>query len=491
MAKTKCVGLTLMALLAGLSVLPIRAQQIVWEKKWGFFANDDVVSKIIQEENSSNFLALGKSTKWSQSVGNGFFESLILQKIDENGDTLFLKRLGTVPVIWPVYLGHKFGNIYQAVIQSPLNDNNLPVGYPCILEFTDEGQLLSTQYLTAYPEYRPNTCIKTADGGLILAGYYNGALSAPTNMMAIKVNFLGQVEWGGQYFPPVITRGVANRIEPMPNGNFLLSGTMGRRIYGFEIDSTGNPVNQKTYYETPSNRVFTRGSVAQNWRNTFFSIGDYDSSTTTFWRRKLVLQLKNASGQKIWGGETVGNAGPFFLNREHSIVYSNYNGQVNRISRIRADSSVIWHLNLSSNSNELKVMNDMIFSQNDTGIAVGSYVDYSNNFGQQFWIAKIAGVGTAYDPSNPQDTVTVSAEERHFRPKDSPVLYPNPATETIRFQKLSQETKVAIYSSQGQKLLEQWILPEQAFDVCTLPVGAYLYHLKMGERVFTGRFWKK
>jgi hypothetical protein len=136
-------------------------------------------------------------------------------------------------------------------------------------------------------------------------------------------------------------------------------------------------------------------------------------------------------------------------------------------------------------------MYGLCFTQPDTGIVFGFYRQQTGNLGNQFWIAKIAGVGTAYDPSNPQDTVTVSGEERLFRPKDSPVLYPNPATETIRFQKLTQETKVTIYSTKGDKLLEQWILPEQALDVCTLPAGTYLYHLKMGERVFTGKFWKR
>jgi hypothetical protein len=136
-------------------------------------------------------------------------------------------------------------------------------------------------------------------------------------------------------------------------------------------------------------------------------------------------------------------------------------------------------------------MNGLFFSSPDTGIAYGTYYQETGPAGNQFWLAKIAGVGTAYDPVHPEDTVTVSAQERLFRPKDSPVLYPNPATETIRFQKLTQETKVSIYSTRGEKLLEEWIFPEQVRDVCTLPDGPYLYHLKMGERIFTGKFLKR
>jgi len=37
--------------------------------------------------------------------------------------------------------------------------------------------------------------------------------------------------------------------------------------------------------------------------------------------------------------------------------------------------------------------------------------------------------------------------------------------------------------------MEKTIQPEESIDVCHLPKGAYLYHLKMGEKVFTGKFF--
>jgi hypothetical protein len=475
----------LIALLAGLSVFPLKAQQIVWEKIWGFTADYEEVSKLILSETQTNFLALGKSTRWSQQVGFDFFDSLILQKINQNGDTLFLKRLGNVPVAQIAYLGHKFGNVYQAVIQSPINDNNLPVGYPCILEFTDDGVLLQTKYLTAYPEYRPTSCLKTSDGGLILGGYYNGGLSAPTQMMAIKVNFLNEVEWGGQYFPPVITRGIANRLEPMANGNYLLSGTLGRRIYGFEIDSTGGVVNQKTFYETPSNRMFFNGAANQGFRKSHYSFGYYldgSNSTVGYFGRH------DSSGNKIWGGEIpITNVNDLVINRENSIIVSR-NGAQSTISRLTKDSVEIWKIVLGTGL-PFKFVNGLCFTEPDTGLVFGYYRQQGGNLGNQFWIAKIAGVGTQYNPATPDDTVSV--EERFFRPKDSPILYPNPGTERIQFKKLSQETQVAIYSSTGKKLMEKMIMPDGNLDICLLPPGVYLYHLKMGERVFTGKFLKQ
>ena len=167
------------------------------------------------------------------------------------------------------------------------------------------------------------------------------------------------------------------------------------------------------------------------------------------------------------------------------------NGGGINITRLTKDSVVLWNLSLGGNGQPYRFMNGLYFSTPDTGIAFGTYYQQTGNLGNQFWIAKIAGVGTAYDPAHPDDTVTVSAQERIFRPKDSPILYPNPTTERIQFKKLTQETLLAIYSTKGEKLLEKYILPEEYIDVCHLEHGAYLYHLKMGNRVFTGKFLKR
>lgn len=461
----------------------LKAQNIVWEKQWGFAPGSEQILKICPAEDG-NFFAIGYSTKYRVDTMGAQHFYYILIKFDQNGDTIFMKKLNYL-YRYVNFLGHKFGNIYQATLQTYLTWNTR---CPVIVEFTEEGQILTSYMQPQYTNYIFGDGIRTADGGLIYPGV---GIGPGTNQCAYKFNFLNELEWAYAYFAPVSTPGFGQRIEPMPNGHYLLSGWMGKRIYGFEMDSAGNEVSQKEFYQTPSNKILRTGSTLVNWRKTYLSYGDYDSSYSSIWRVKIVLKLSDSLGNKIWGGETLGNSGPIFPNRELSFVYSNFNGSINRLTRLTADSTVMWHLNLGSNSDTLKVLNDMYFFQNDTGLVAGySYIS-SGNVGNQFWIAKIAGVGTAYDPSNPNDTVTVSAEERLFRPKDAPILYPNPTTERIQFKKLTKETLMAIYSATGKKLFQKAIMPDEYLDVCQLPPGAYLYHLKMGERVFTGKFWKK
>lgn len=473
------------AIAVWLPVFRVSAQQVVWERVWGFVAYGDEISKIIQIDDGQ-FLAIGITNKYWHQVGFDFFSSPVLIKLDSNGDTLFLKPF-PVPVARIAYLGHKFGNVYQAVIQSPINDNNLPVGYPCILEFTDEGELLSTKYLTSLPEYRPNTCIKTGDGGLILAGYYNGALSAPTNMMAIKVNFLNEVEWSYQYLPPVQNAGYGNRLEKMANGNYLLSGPLGRRIYGYEIDSNSVQVGQKTFYETPSNRVFRNGEAAQGFWKGSFSYGYYlDGSNNTVG----YFGKQDSLGNKVWGGELpINNVNNLVINRESSFLVSR-NGFQTSIARLTKDSIELWKVILGTGL-PYKFVNGLCFAQPDTGIVYGYYRQQGGNLGNQFWLAKIAGVGTAYDPSNPGDTVTVSTQEKLFRPKDAPVLYPNPVCESFQFSKLTEESMLTIYSTKGEKLFEKPIMPGEKINAFNLPKGIYLYHIRMGKRVLTGKMIKE
>jgi hypothetical protein len=69
--------------------------------------------------------------------------------------------------------------------------------------------------------------------------------------------------------------------------------------------------------------------------------------------------------------------------------------------------------------------------------------------------------------------------------------YPNPATTSIKFSNLNRQSLVSIYSLAGQKVLEKMILPEESIQVKSLPKGPYLFRIKMGDQLFSGRFLKE
>jgi hypothetical protein len=204
-----------------------------------------------------NYFAIGTSSKYSQTIGNGTYGGAILIKFNGNGDTLFMRNLNITAYVIS-FVGHKFNGVYQAVFTTA--KPGFASYRPVIVEFTEEGIVLQTKIFEDLVNYLVRDCIRTPDFGLLMVGT---GIGPGGNLCAYKFNFLNELEWGNAYFPPAPVTGIARRAEHMANGHYLVSGTLGRRIYGYEVDTAGNEIGQKTYYETPSNLIFDEGAVLQ------------------------------------------------------------------------------------------------------------------------------------------------------------------------------------------------------------------------------------
>ncbi len=461
------------------------AQQIIWEKQFGWVGIDQITA--ICQANDGAYFGVGIVDKFG--TNNAFGSAII--KFDSNGDTLFVKKLNFYCQTWGLpYIGKSWNGNYLVVINVQMEISPFQFArFPAIVEINEEGSVIQAKLFPQH-EFCIITGVKASpDLGLMLSGYKSSLDVFHTDsMFAMKVNFLLEQEWAFKYTNIANAPFRGQHLEPMENKNYLVSGALGKRVYGMELDSNGTLLNEKIYYQTPSNRIFNEAKLYQGFgNNSTFSQGYYlDGSNNTVGYFGRV----NNQGQKIWGGESPGRPGPMYLNREQTLIHTGTEGQTKFISRIRADSSLIWKLNLGDLSETRKILFDLCFTTPDTGIVVGTFIDEGNNLSFQFWIAKIAGVGTQYNPATPWDTI-VSVEERIFRPKDAPVLYPNPAKESIQFTKLSEKARFSLYSLKGEKRMEKDVLPKEAIDICQLPKGVYLYHLRMGERVFTGKLVKK
>lgn len=470
-----------MGLLWGLPFVSGYGQGIVWEKQFGFAPGNEQLFKVCPTQDG-NYFAIGTSSKYSQTIGNGTYGGAILIKFNGNGDTLFMRNLNITAYVIS-FVGHKFNGVYQAVFTTA--KPGFASYRPVIVEFTEEGIVLQTKIFEDLVNYLVRDCIRTPDFGLLMVGT---GIGPGGNLCAYKFNFLNELEWGNAYFPPAPVTGIARRAEHMANGHYLVSGTLGRRIYGYEVDTAGNEIGQKTYYETPSNLIFDEGAVLQAWRKSSLSYGFYINSSNQY---VGYFGRHDSLGHRIWGGETTGElVNNIITNRENSFLISK-NGNSASLSRLTKDSIQLWKVSLSTPGVN-RFLYGICFTENDTGIVYGYYrAQSSGNQGEQFYIAKIAGVGTAYDPTHPEDTVTVSAQEKLFRPKDAPVLYPNPVCENFQFSKLTQESVLAMYSIKGEKLFEKPLQPGEKVNATNLPKGIYLYHLQMGKKVFTGKMIKE
>ena len=324
-------------------VFPGQAQHIVWEKVFGAQGvSFDGLGSILPLEDET-FLSVGYSSLFGGYVSNtnlGSLDGAILLRLDENGDTIFVKKLNImVTSVYNTtpYIGHKYGDIYWAAIWGAIQVGTSWIYCPVVVEFTAEGAILQTHIYAQYQDWFVTGAVATTDFGLILSGYYNGGLSFPTQMMSMKINFLGEVEWANKWNPPAQVRGIGNRIFQTKPNEYLITGTLGRRIGGFTFDSLGNQIDTKVFYETPSNYQFLQGEATVAPKKEIIAAGHYKVGASN--DGISYFGRIDSLNSQIWGGEQVGGFNYPFSNTDGTIWVTHYEpGQGRFLKKFSQDS---------------------------------------------------------------------------------------------------------------------------------------------------------
>ena len=66
-------------------------------------------------------------------------------------------------------------------------------------------------------------------------------------------------------------------------------------------------------------------------------------------------------------------------------------------------------------------------------------------------------------------------------------FYPNPASQNLYIEGISQETSLIIRTLAGKTLLRTTLRQNQAIDLASLPQGVYLLTLQSGQEQTTNR----
>jgi hypothetical protein len=462
---------------------PASSQHIVWEKVFGStnFSNDEINSILPLE--SGGFLTVGVSSKLGGVINqNGTHDGVILLRIDENGDTLYIRKLNIYGYPTP-YLIEKYPGIYQTVIDARIPMGTGTLNCPAIVEFNEQGVIFQTHILSQYPDWLVSNAIKTKDYGVILSGTFAGGLTAQTQMMSIKVNFLGEVEWSQKWNPPASVRGDGRRLFQTDSNEFMVTGTLGRRIGGFTFDSLGNQLATKVFYETPSMRQFDGGEASPTVTKGDLATGYYRNG-----QNQVVgsFSKRNNLGLKEWGGEQKEAIFDYICTNTDETFWVFYSNRVNDnvyLKKFGPDSSSLKEIYLfQAGLNGCEYRQYLPLGNNQV-IAVGYRT--TSNFGNQFLITKIDSFGIP---------ITSIQKPINFTPAhvQAPVLYPNPAHEILRFKNLQGKAKVSIYNLRGQLIKTQSVFEEEGLSVRELPRGQYLYHVSNSDKkVFTGLFLKE
>lgn len=464
---------------------PLFAQEIIWERA----LHQEVESfQSICKSNDEQILAGGSESKFGFTHSNlGDFDGSALVKFSNDGDSLWIKKmpyLGSIKNLCPT----ENGLIWAAFqVRQPNIFGNDWMFFPAIALLANDSAILVKKSFPELNTFQLGDSYLTNDGGLILFGSRSPSFipGFGSDFYALKVDALGQLQWSRSYNPgPTNSFCQGSHVEPMANGNFLVSGSMGRRIVSFEIDpETGNDTNFVQWYQTPSNFIIDFPSTSQAMANHVVNQGTTRSTSPKFFLGYFDYELKT----KVWGGEQPGGNSIITPkpNSDGSFIF-NYGTSTQdvRVQRMRADSTIVWSINNANTSIPgFKNFRALLYNDDESGILVGRVVSSIQGHSDDFYIAKFSGIGEPFDPTG--------IKQPHLVKTDA-VPFPNPASTSFRFKKEFQKGGVYLFSITGKRVLSQPnLLPKGVIDVSGLAAGTYLYRAVLDGKPHWGKIIKQ
>lgn len=457
-------------LLAAFSLLwftsQVTGQQIQWAKLYPLPKEDNV--NCITKDQDGYMYAGGTTARNRIFVTNGVYRNKALFiKLDEYGDTLFIKDLG-------------IGTIYSMTVD--------PFG---MIRVNIAGQLLlTTLFLTvtqdgivlqkdSIQETTPWACMIGNDSSLIIVG------TIPrTGFPADRSMYFQRIRLDGTRDPlvelnPGHPNCVANRVEQLPNGHYLVSGYVGSRIASYELDEWGfNPVF-KQWYQTPDFSNMNSGYVSRiNGQRYMIGgaggpclVGQYDSLLNKYWLRKDVGT--QVPPQAIVDGSVIfGYVGPT---------------QSNTLYRVRADSSEYWKITIkdslaSRGINGVMRVNCFSYFDDESAIVAGVMSRDAPYYEDPIFL-RIANVGT------PVTSL--------LKPKKGPLAnetlapWPNPTGGTLYLKQHFDKAIIHLYSLAGKEMGEYRIRFGQPMDISQFESGIYLYRAVIDGKLYSGKILKR
>lgn len=464
------------------------AQTVEWMRQFSMGTNSSSVAGSVFSSDSVLY-SIATVRKWGYNPsGSATLRGLGLVKTRTfNGDTVFVRRLqGYSSRFSGAKMLKSFeGNFVMAVVSTSdtifdskilvqkVDTNGNPIWMLPLSAGLNDPQVIKV--------------LAAPDGGTFILGSDFSTIGGLQDWLLIKVSYTGQLLWSQRYSGGLNWYCEANNMEPLRNGNYLISGMAERQVWAIEIDPDGNQVSQRVIYETPLPYLLLGAQTAQGYHKSYYSFGVVQSNP-----RRFYFSKKDSLFQTIWGGEQSNLLGQFYANTAggHSVLLSgkavaNDSLFINLVSW---DSTVFWRIGLprSGLSPHNPTINDVAFDGFGNAILCGSKKRQNSNRDELFFM-KISGVGLPYDPF--ADTVLVS--NRNLKNQEKLIVYPNPATDKIWFSGLKGPFQVVLYSADGRKLVEKEMDERTHLSLNDLPYGLYTYRIGKRDKWWTGKIIKE
>jgi hypothetical protein len=391
-----------------------------WSKKYGGTGNDFAWPLDITNTGEIYFAGWSSST-----IYGGLFDAFIV-KTNNTGDTLWTKMFGSASEDYFRGLAATSDGGCIAVGETNGWSSNYDV---IVVKLNSSGVTMWTKILGTVADVDYAWTVKqTSDGGYIIGGN-SGVNSAKGDVLLIKLDASGNIEWSKMIGDGNVALNTCRSIIQTSNGNYLMSGYTGIGGGNEEgllmmLDNIGNTIWSKQYAVGDSiehirfiNEVTPNKYIAVGYTKDLVSaVGDYDV---------YFLQINNNG---FSGGCN-----------ESTITYSNSTHTLPTISGAPS-SSTNFTTSIISGSTTL------VYSQNNLCDSTLFTSINENNF----------------------------VESEYFR------VYPNPATEELTlefFKNHIYSGQIKIFNSIGELFREISIASSIEINITDLPNGLYFIQL--------------
>jgi hypothetical protein len=434
-------------IMALLFAIQTNAQQITWQKYFHASSVFNIISCIIQFEDSG-FLA-------GTYINNPNPGCRVI-RLDKNGDTLWVRKEN-----WGAHFTKSKHYGYLASVS----------GFPGkFIRLSENFDSLFTINLQQYSAYFPTAA---NDSGFIL----NSSNSI------IKTDSLGAVQWTG-YFS-----GTIRRIIPCANGDILVVGMYAgyNDTYKAKLFSaTGQVLWERKHGMIPDDwgnilEFGMKDAVELPDGNFLVAAGGYHPhiNDSSGWD---MIKLDRLTGDTLqtYVYDSISSSVQYLVQMTYT-TDSNIVVQMDgALFKIKQDGSLIWFKYAPM------AVWDLI-SCNDNGIALaGAYYISLNPIFSKSAYAKLDSLGNIY---NFQSVPELAINELR--------VFPNPASHQLTINHLQltigKPVTVTVYDVMGKIHLQQTQTAQGdvKVELNTLPSGLYLLQVQQADRLFTGRFVKE
>ena len=415
--------------------------------------------------------------------------SNILCEINEFCDTIWCKNTE----VWGVgtlMVKLKNDRLYMVTYETSFTSRDKV----WLARLSDSGRYIRKQTIRAHSFYfAPKTAIEGPSSSIILASYCVDTGTGANVIGLSRIDTSGVVYWS-KIVADHPRNNFCSHIEPTPQGTYIMSGTAGSRIWAMEFDSNGTELRRQTFYQSISRITYDESAVQQAPGGRLIVSGYYSSGSSS--PSSFYLASHDGwSTRKFWGGEQVGYLVPPVILDDGSMIFNNSAFALNKFTKLDVDSNTVWSTPMPYTTNFAGTrIYSFVFNQDSSTTAVGYYTDGRSFNREDFFVARISGVGVPYDPTTPVAT------RPQLGSKGGISIWPQPASHAnggaLHFGGFAGPATLALYNMKAQQVLPMpgttgttgtTLLPRQPVPIGHLPAGLYVYRLIAKDRVWTGK----